>query len=343
MSDRETDPMDKAYAEAEAMLSDDAARAARRARVLAAVAGDGEADEAAVPARRSPWRHGGWLAAACVAGLSVLLATRYPQVLFQKPETPAVQPEPPAAAPAPQAPPAVVARPTAPGKADVRAPVAPPPAAAKAAPDRLAGAEAPSAGFVRSAPLAPPPPFAPPPPPPPPPPPAAAPSIPPLPLPPVERRIEEPRPPSSQRLEEVVVTGSRRTPEAEDAPRAQKAPRASSVGGFAARLRAPPAAADVQPPAEQAARIARLHAAAAGGRTGDVEALLREGVSVDAPDAEGETALMKSIAGGHWTTAGVLVRRGASLDLENRAGVSAREMAKAIGDPKLDRALGLDR
>ena len=71
----EPDPMDKAYAEAEAMLSDDAARAARRARVLAAVA-------AAPPAEASParspgiWRRGGALAAAGLAGLVVLVATQ---------------------------------------------------------------------------------------------------------------------------------------------------------------------------------------------------------------------------------------------------------------------------
>ena len=35
------DPIDKAYVEAEAVLSDEAARAARRARVLAAVATEG--------------------------------------------------------------------------------------------------------------------------------------------------------------------------------------------------------------------------------------------------------------------------------------------------------------
>ncbi|MCW5759755.1 MAG: hypothetical protein KIS90_08305, partial [Phenylobacterium sp.] len=74
----------------------------------------------------------------------------------------------------------------------------------------------------------------------------------------------------------------------------------------------------------------------------DVETLLRQGAPVDAPDAQGDTALMKAIAGGHWDTAGALRRRGASLDARNRAGVSVREMVRAIGDAKLDRALGLD-
>jgi len=51
---------------------------------------------------------------------------------------------------------------------------------------------------------------APPPPPSPPPPhPIASPSIPPLPVPPVERRIAPPTPPSQQRIEELVVTGGR--------------------------------------------------------------------------------------------------------------------------------------
>ncbi|HEY5009449.1 MAG TPA: hypothetical protein VII42_15730, partial [Caulobacteraceae bacterium] len=74
MSDHDAtpDPIDKAYVQAEALLSDEEARTARRARVLAAVA----SEAAAAPAVRRPaWRRGGWLAAASVAGLGVLIAT----------------------------------------------------------------------------------------------------------------------------------------------------------------------------------------------------------------------------------------------------------------------------
>jgi hypothetical protein len=76
------DPLDTAYAEAEAMLDDDAARAARRARLLGAVQGEvptGTPRAETYPRRqRLSWRHGGWLAAASVVGLSVLVAVREP-------------------------------------------------------------------------------------------------------------------------------------------------------------------------------------------------------------------------------------------------------------------------
>lgn len=76
MPERETpDPLDRAYAEAETLLDDEAARAARRARVLGAV--EREAGSPAVAAsarRRRYWKGGGWLAAAGVAGLSLLIA-----------------------------------------------------------------------------------------------------------------------------------------------------------------------------------------------------------------------------------------------------------------------------
>ena len=68
------DPIDAAYVRAEAALADEPARAARRARVLAAAA-----LEPAAPVRRSMRRPVGWLAAASVAGLGVFLAIRsYP-------------------------------------------------------------------------------------------------------------------------------------------------------------------------------------------------------------------------------------------------------------------------
>jgi hypothetical protein len=88
-------------------------------------------------------------------------------------------------------------------------------------------------------------------------------------------------------------------------------------------------------------RGADLRAAAAAGRIIDVKALLAQGVPVDAPDAEGETQLMKSIDADHPAAAALLLRHGASLDRKNRAGESARDMAKAIGDAALDRAIGL--
>jgi ankyrin repeat protein len=70
-------------------------------------------------------------------------------------------------------------------------------------------------------------------------------------------------------------------------------------------------------------------------------ALLDRGTPIDEPDASGETALMKSIRANQPDAAALLRRRGASLDRESDAGASAREMAAAIGNPTLNRALGL--
>lgn len=86
---------------------------------------------------------------------------------------------------------------------------------------------------------------------------------------------------------------------------------------------------------------ARLRSAAAAGRTADVEALLKRGAPVNSADAEGETALMKSVEADHPAAAAVLRRYGASLDQQNHAGESARDMATDKGDAELDQALGL--
>jgi hypothetical protein len=92
------------------------------------------------------------------------------------------------------------------------------------------------------------------------------------------------------------------------------------------------------PPGEAGAR---LRAAAAAGRVGELTALLSEGMAVDAPDANGETALMKAVQANRPAAAALLRRYGARLDLRNRAGRSARDMAEALADPELDEALGL--
>ena len=86
---------------------------------------------------------------------------------------------------------------------------------------------------------------------------------------------------------------------------------------------------------------ASLRAAAAGGQVKELEALLAQGVPVDAPDADGDTALMKSIEADHPVAAALLLRHGASLDHRNHAGQSARDLAAAKGDAALDKALGV--
>jgi ankyrin repeat protein len=92
------------------------------------------------------------------------------------------------------------------------------------------------------------------------------------------------------------------------------------------------------PPRDPAAE---LRDAAAAGRTAEVQALLDQGAPVDAPDARGETALMKSVQAGHPAAAALLRRRGASLDRPDHDGRSARDMAADKGDAALDQAMGL--
>ncbi|MFI4936604.1 MAG: ankyrin repeat domain-containing protein, partial [Caulobacterales bacterium] len=85
----------------------------------------------------------------------------------------------------------------------------------------------------------------------------------------------------------------------------------------------------------------RLRAAAAAGRTTEMDALLEQGAPVDTPDAEGNTALIKSIQADHPAAAALLRRHGASLDRKNSAGESARDIATAKGDAELNQAIGL--
>lgn len=157
------DPIDAAYAEAEARLDDAEARAVRRARLLAAVESEAAPQVALVAAapaapppsvrKPSPWARGGWLAAACAAGLGLFFAT---QVVRP------VRPPPPnvtAPARAPEEKPAALAPPPA---APAREPP-PPPAVAKIPPipsfdPAPISTTAPSAPLSEAAPVAPPPP-----------------------------------------------------------------------------------------------------------------------------------------------------------------------------------------
>ena len=87
--------------------------------------------------------------------------------------------------------------------------------------------------------------------------------------------------------------------------------------------------------------FAELHAAAGAGRTAEVQELLDRHIPVDGADANGETALMKSVRADQPATAALLIRYGASLDKKNNAGFSARDLAAQVNDPALKRALGL--
>ena len=72
-----------------------------------------------------------------------------------------------------------------------------------------------------------------------------------------------------------------------------------------------------------------------------MKTLLTQGVPVDAPDADGKTALMQSIGADRPAVAALLRRHGASLDTLDSTGQSARDMAAAKGDAALNQALGL--
>jgi ankyrin repeat protein len=112
----------------------------------------------------------------------------------------------------------------------------------------------------------------------------------------------------------------------DEARAASPAPPTAAMSGFADR------------PAD---RAGLLRAAAAAGRTAEVKALLVQGVSVDAADANGKTALMEGIQADRPAVVALLRRHGASLDAEDNAGESARDMAAAKGDPALNQSLGL--
>ena len=126
---------------------------------------------------------------------------------------------------------------------------------------------------------------------------------------------------AAAKSQELAVTAEKREEHLERAPVA--------VSAFASSSR------------DQADPGARLRAAAAAGRTAEVQDLLQHGAPVDAPDAAGNTALMQAVQSDHPAVAAALRRHGASLDHRNHAGQSARDMAKATGDPALDRAIGL--
>ena len=288
------DPVDQAYAQAEAMLRDEAARAARRARVLGAVVREAQAPPPVVSkAPKQVWGRGGWLAAACVAGLSVFVGLRlYPSATGR-------QEPPPMEAP-------IATRPT--PSTDVAAPAA----ARGPAPESPSIVSRAKTSPVQSAPA------------------AEASAHPPRPAPTPQADASAAAPPAASGSREIVVTGSRvATP--------LPLPQAQS------RFSAAPAVMEASPPAPPLDKAARLRAAASAGRIAELRALLAEGAPVDAPDDDGETALMKSIRANHPAAAALLRQHGADLDVKNNAGASAREMATSMGDPELNRALGLAR
>jgi len=311
------DPIDTAYLRAEAALADEDARAARRARVLAAVAQDTASAEPAPPvrrsmgrrsmARRSMARPAGWLAAAGVAGLGVFLAIRAypPATRMDRAETLPI--EAPSAVPAlrKNAAPDMLAKPAARARAVPPAPPVPVPVQVHETPLPPVNIPAP-----------PPIPIAPSPPQPPPPPAPVA--------------VTAATGPADA-AGSVVVTAAKRAGLSAAEPPVVSPPAPPVRNRFEAFIASPPDPA------------AGLRAAAAAGRTSEIETLLAQGVPVDAPDLAGDTALIRSVRAGQPAAAALLRRHGADLDLKNQAGETARTLAAAKNDPALDAALGVER
>ena len=109
---------------------------------------------------------------------------------------------------------------------------------------------------------------------------------------------------------------------------------------------APPVSPDAAPitvhPALPALdEIEKLHAAAAAGDTAAIEALLAQGIPVDIPDADGQTALMKAIKADRLEAVRLLRRHGASISVKTKAGRSALDLAADKDDDALYEALGV--
>lgn len=336
------DPIDDAYVQAETVLGDEAARAARRARVLGAIAREPATPPAdSLRARRRPaWRRGGWLVAACVAGLSVFIASRMYELAPHQITPPAA---PTAATPtlAPAAPSRTTSTPAAPSPAGQGTATPPAPSETRErqglADASRAAAPAPSTPPREVSPVAPPQPprfanapapraF-----------PAEAKTAPP---PPVVVTTERTSPAPGANVAGRLSGGAR--DEVADAEGAVTAPaaRPASKAALAEATAAAPSRlrSSAAPPSDPAAR---LRAAAAAGRTAEMEALLDQGVPVDAPDVDGDTALLKSVQADRPAAAAFLRRHGANLDHRNHAGESARDIATQKGDAELNQAIGL--
>lgn len=259
MSDH--DPIDEAYARAEALQSDATARAARRARVLAAV--DAASDQPATVARKVP-RYAPWLAAASVAAVSTLFAVQvFESPTFDAPPPPAANP------PTAPVPPPVIAAPAETVAPPVRTEPSPRPRTPARAPAPLIVIEDPPPTIERRVEEAPP-------------------------IPPMATTTPRPEEPG---LEEVVVSGSRIAP----APTRDIAARQVGLSPIVRRLHAAASAGDLAELSAQLRRGASVDAADRDGETALMKsvqaghapaaALLRShGASLDRANKAGLTA-----------------------------------------------------
>lgn len=285
------DPLDDAYVEAERLLEDDAARRARRAQVLAAVATT-PADAPPAPVRRTSRWTSGWALAAGIGGLGVLVAIFVSRSLPPGPG-PSISTTRDAGVPIAASPPASVTATSSASPSGAETTSTAPPVSFPAPALR---AERPAT--ARAAP----------------PPPTDVPPPPPLPLPPTPKPVPQTEAPPAP------------VPSHEDT--AQN----SQTAEYGSEARAGLVARDDQ------AAVA-LRRAAAAGRTEEVEVALSRGAPVDAPDVNGDTALILSVRGAHTATAALLRSHGADPERKNLAGMSATALASGSGDAKLEDAV----
>jgi hypothetical protein len=325
------DPIDQAYVEAETLLADDATRAARRERVLAAVAG-----AAAAPARRASPERGRWLIAAGVAGLALIVGSQ-----LYRPFTPPAPTRGGPAARIASASPGGLPQLVTPKPAQVPVVVDQPPEPAVSEPAMKAS------GDLEAAP----------PPPPSPPPPRAAENLPS----PATASADA----SSNAVTDVVVTAQKREQSPQRVPVAisaftGKQRDVAGIKGVEDLGQGPIGPASDQVEAANGSSSVselvvandkhahhhvdpgdELRAAAAAGRTSDLQRLLGRGVDIDDPGPDGDTALIEAIKADKPAAAAFLAQHGASLDAANHAGKTARGLASDARDPKLAKALGL--
>ena len=78
------------------------------------------------------------------------------------------------------------------------------------------------------------------------------------------------------------------------------------------------------------------------GQTPRVQALLKAGARVDAPDENGRTALMLAALQGYWQTMVVLLDAGANAAATDRGGKTAQTLADESGHKEIAQLLAID-
>ena len=325
--------LERAYREAEDLLDDEPTRAARRARVLAAVRSRAAEPPAVGPrvVRQTPWR---WAAAASVMVTSTLVGLAVWQE--QEGRTPAPdQAAETAIEPSPLDKAAARDEPRATGRA--QPPLAPRVSLEPATP--VAPTTSPEGGDRRST--------------------------------DASSRVAKSHPsraPAGEAFrsrDQVTPAGAAPERLAESLARRHQSAELAASGDARGSWpgdspRAQAAAADPHQPARRAGRAVaassptsaaaslageRFFRAASMGRVDELMALLDAGMDIDRRDTgpAGETALAKSVRGGHRAAVQALLARGADPDRADHHGVSPRELAKASNDERLEQLFGAQR